>query len=123
GYLIALVIALIGFGIAWYLYLGPGKAIPAKIATGAPGVYRAFANKFYVDEFYDLVIVRPLKASSRFLWRVVDTFAIDKLVVNGSAVGAGWIAQFCRYCQDGTVQRYAVVMAVSAVVILWVFLG
>jgi len=123
GYLIALVIALIGFGIAWYLYLGPGKAVPAKIAQGAPGLYRAFANKFYVDEFYHYVVVVPLKATSRFLWRVVDSFAIDKLIVNGSAVITGWIAQIFRYFQDGNVQRYAVVMAVSAVVILWVFLG
>src|SRR5690606_16424347 len=71
GYLIALVIALIGFGIAWYTYLGPGKAIPAKIAQGAPGLYRAFANKFYVDELYHYAVVVPLKATSRFLWQVV----------------------------------------------------
>jgi len=123
GYLIALVVALIGFGIAWYLYLGPGKQIPAKIAQGAPAVYRAFANKFYVDEFYRAVVVVPLHTTARFLWRVVDSFIIDKLFVNGSAVLTGWMAQLFRYFQDGNVQRYAVVMAVSAVVILWVFLG
>src|SRR5690606_10207822 len=65
GYAIALVVAWIGFGIAWYLYLGPGRGTPARIAQAAPGLYAAFANKFYVDEFYDLVVVRPLKATAR----------------------------------------------------------
>jgi len=122
GYIIALVVALIGFGIAWYLYLGPGKEIPAALVARMPKVYAAFNNKFYVDELYDAVIVRPLKVSARVLWQVVDSFAIDKLVVNGTAVLTGWIAQLFRYFQDGNAQRYAMVMAVSAVAILWVFL-
>ena len=123
GYLIALVVAWIGFGIAWYLYLGPGRGTPARIAQGAPGLYAAFANKFCVDEFYDLVVVRPLKATASILYRVVDAFAIDKVVVNGTAMVTGWTAQILRYFQNGNVQRYAVVMAVSALVILWVFIG
>ncbi|HWV39018.1 MAG TPA: NADH-quinone oxidoreductase subunit L [Vulgatibacter sp.] len=122
GYLIALAIALVGFGIAWYLYLGPGKGKPALVAERAPGLYAAFANKFYVDEFYDAVVVRPLKGFARVLWQVVDSFAIDRLLVNGTAVLSGWTAQLFRYFQDGNVQRYAVVMAVSAVAVLWVFL-
>jgi NADH-quinone oxidoreductase subunit L len=123
GYLIAFVIALIGFGIAWYLYLGPGRGKPAALAARAPGLYQAFANKFYVDELYHVAVVMPLRTSARFLWRVVDSFAIDKLIVNGSAVVTGWTAQILRYFQDGNVQRYAIVMAVSAVAMLWVFLG
>lgn len=122
GYLIALVVALIGFAIAWYLYLGPGKGKTALVAEKAPRLYAAFENKFYVDEFYDVAIVRPLKTSARVIWQVVDSFAIDRLVVNGVAVLTGWIAQLFRYFQDGNAQRYAVVMAVSAVAILWVFL-
>jgi NADH-quinone oxidoreductase subunit L len=97
--------------------------VPARVAQAAPGLYGAFANKFYVDEFYDLVIVRPLRSSSRLLWQVVDSFAIDKVLVNGSAAVTGWSAQILRYFQNGDVQRYAVVMAVSAVAILWAFLG
>ena len=123
GYLIALLVAWAGFGIAWYLYLGPGRAVPAKVAQSAPGVYSAFANKFYVDEFYDLVIVRPLKATARILYQVVDTFAIDKLLVNGIAAVTGWMGQIFRYFQNGDVQRYAVVMAISAVAIIWAFIG
>jgi len=122
GYLIALAVALLGFAIAWWLYLGPGKGKSALIAEKAPGLYAAFANKFYVDELYDAVVVRPLKGFARVLWQVVDSFTIDRLFVNGTAVLAGWIAQLFRYFQDGNVQRYAVVMAVSAVAVLWVFL-
>jgi NADH-quinone oxidoreductase subunit L len=123
GYAIALIVAWIGFGIAWYLYLGPGRGVPARIAQGAPGLYAAFANKFYVDEFYDLVVVRPLRATSRILFQVVDAFAIDKVLVNGTAMVTGWVGQILRYFQNGDVQRYAVVMAVSAIVILWAFIG
>ncbi len=122
GYLIALAVALCGFGVAWYLYLGPGKGKAELVAVKAPRLYAAFANKFYVDEVYDAVIVRPLAAFARVLWLVVDSFTIDKLLVNGTAVLTGWTAQLFRYFQNGNAQRYALVMAVSAVAILWVVL-
>ncbi len=123
GFGIALAVAWAGAGIAWALYLGPLRGVPARVAQKASGLYTFFANKFYVDELYHYVIVVPLKGGARLLWQVVDALVIDGIFVNGSARVTGWFAQVLRYFQNGNVQRYAAVMAVSAVVLLWIFLG
>ncbi len=125
GYAIAMAIGLIGMAIAWALYLGPGRAFLASFTSGGIGaaLQRFAYDKFYVDEVYDYLIVTPLKGASKILWQVVDSLAIDRLLVNGSAAFVGWFASVIRWFQNGDVQRYAAVMAVSAVVILWFLLG
>lgn len=123
GFGIALVVAWAGAGIAWAMYLGPLRGVPANLAQKAPGLYSFFANKFYVDELYHYAIVTPLKGGARLLWQVADALLIDGLIVNGTARATGWFAQVLRYFQNGNVQRYAAVMAVSAAVLLWIFLG
>src|SRR5262249_8469909 len=50
GYVIAWVVALAGFAVAWWMYLGAGSAVPARLAAEYPRTYAAFANKFYVDQ-------------------------------------------------------------------------
>ena len=76
-------------------------------------------NKWYVDEIYDHLIVQPLIRSSRFCWRVIDTGVIDG-VVNG----LGWVARGLGFVvsmfQTGTVNMYAFVLTVGALIILGV---
>jgi NADH-quinone oxidoreductase subunit L len=123
GFAIALAVGWAGLGIAWAMYLGPWRKAPARIAQRVPGVYQFFANKFYVDELYHYAFVMPLKGGARVLWQVVDALLIDGILVNGTARVTGWFAQIFRYFQNGNVQRYAAVMAASAVVLLWIFLA
>jgi NADH-quinone oxidoreductase subunit L len=68
-------------------------------------------------------VVEPLKAVARVLWRLVDVFAIDGVLVNGVARLVGVLGGFVRLVQNGDVQRYAAVMAIAAAVILWTVLG
>ena len=57
--------------------------IPFKADIGSPGaaLHSLLYNKYYVDELYDVLLVRPLKRTAWFLWYVVDAFLIDKIMV------------------------------------------
>jgi NADH-quinone oxidoreductase subunit L len=87
-----------------------------------PRLRRVLANKLYVDEFYGWLIVRPLWALARGLWRVVDVAIIDGLFVNGVAAVVAWVAAIARRFQNGNVQRYAAVTALGVAALLYVFL-
>jgi NADH-quinone oxidoreductase subunit L len=70
-------------------------------------------HKFYVDELYDAVIVRPVKLISFVLYRVVDSLLIDRVVVRGVAWVTYQVGSVIRYFQTGDAQSYAAVMAAA----------
>ncbi len=121
-YLVAWGVALAGAAIGWYLYAGRLREVPARIARAFPAGYRFLADKFRVDELYDLLIVRPFEWISYVLWRIVDVGIIDGLV-NGVGRASRWVASLARLFQNGDVQRYAAVMAIAAAIILGLALG
>ncbi len=114
GFGIALLLAWAGGGAAWYLYK---RVFPARAGKPAPEVFaavRAFTvHKFYVDELYDAVLVRPIKLLSIGLFRVVDEGLIDTVLVGGTAWVTARIGSLLRYLQTGDVQAYAAMMAVG----------
>jgi NADH-quinone oxidoreductase subunit L len=70
-------------------------------------------NKFYVDEFYELVVIRPVKFVSFLLFRVVDALLIDTVMVRGTAWVTTRVGSALRYVQTGDAQAYAAVMALA----------
>src|SRR3954454_16350498 len=83
--LITTLVALAGIYLAWANYGGnKGLAKGQHWAARLPVLHRLLLNKWYVDEIYDTLIVRPIAAISRFLWKVVDTLVIDG-AINASA--------------------------------------
>ncbi len=110
----AWVIALAGGAAAGYLYL---KYFPSSRRAPAPAFTRTVLGwarrKFYVDELYDLLIVRPIKFISLVLYKVVDTLLIDTVAVRGTAWVTARAASLLRYVQTGDVQSYAAVMALA----------
>jgi NADH-quinone oxidoreductase subunit L len=94
--------------------------VPDWIASHLSGFYRTLLNKYYVDEFYDAVIVRPLIAfSDRVLFRIVDARLIDGIGVDGTARGIRAIAaNGLKYAQSGLTQSYIFFMIVGAVAIV-----
>jgi len=111
-------VALCGIGLAWYLYRArPG--VPKEIAGRVPGLYDVVLNKYYVDEIYDRIVVQPLLRASRFAWKVIDAGIVDGIVngVGNLARGLGW---FGSLFQTGSVNTYALFLAIGVLVILGV---
>jgi NADH-quinone oxidoreductase subunit L len=114
---VAVLTALIGFSVAFWLYIRqPGK--PEQLANSLKGVYTTLYNKYYVDEFYAAVVIKPLMwISTNVLWKWVDVAAIDG-TVNGIATGATSIGDTVRHAQSGNTRSYAVWVVIGALVII-----
>jgi len=115
--IVAVITALAGLLAAWWLYLkNPEK--PASLAKSFGGAYRALLHKYYVDELYAAVVIRPLLwVSTNILWKTVDVAVIDG-AVNGIAEGTTVIGDGTRRTQSGNTRSYAVWVVVGAIVIV-----
>ncbi len=119
---IAVGVALVGFLTAWWLYIHRPKT-PRRLAQSLHGPYQLLLNKYYVDELYDLVIVRPtIWLSTRLLWHTVDEGAIDGSV-NGVAHTARSLGDHVRQLYSGNTRSYAAWVILGAAVftslLLW----
>jgi len=116
---IAVATAILGIVGAWRL-LKPDSLVPARSAPEERGFARVLRNKWYVDEIYDALIVRPLVWFSReVLWQKVDQRVIDGAGVNGAARGARALGWANRWLQTGQVGIYVAVFVVGVLLILW----
>jgi NADH-quinone oxidoreductase subunit L len=115
--IVAVITALIGLGIAYWLYIRqPGK--PAELAKSMKGVYTTLLNKYYVDELYAAVVVKPLLwLSTKVLWQTVDVQMIDG-AVNGIARGTTEVGDNVRHAQSGNTRSYAVWVIIGALVVI-----
>ncbi len=112
---LSVVIALIGIGIAYFLYL-KNPALPKRLAEQFRGLYRLVSNKYYVDELYQILFVNSLKKFGMGLWKGFDELIVDG-TVNGIAYFIGWLSSVMRRMQTGFVQNYAVSMIVGGVIL------
>jgi NADH-quinone oxidoreductase subunit L len=120
---VAVAVALTGIVAAWRL-LKPDGLVPAARAPEERGFARVLRNKWYVDEIYDALVVRPLVWLSRdVLWTRVDQRAIDGGVVNGGARGAKALGWANRWLQTGQVTLYVAAFVAGVVLLLWRALG
>ncbi|MDO8502983.1 MAG: NADH-quinone oxidoreductase subunit L [Gemmatimonadaceae bacterium] len=115
---VAVLVAIAGMVFAAFR-LKPEGLVPKSEAPEEHGFERILANKYFVDEGYDRVIVNPTYQLSRnVLWRGVDAGLIDGLLVNGSAALArafGWLGS---RLQNGAVGTYAWVLVVGVLAVL-----
>ena len=119
--IISTVVAVGGLLVAWLTY---HRGIISNVALGErfPAVYQFLLNKWYFDELYQKAIVEPLKATSVFLWKVVDVGVIDA-AVNGVASGIAATSQRLRTVQTGIVTNYVLAIALGMVVLVGVYLA
>ena len=120
---IAVAVAVLGVVGAWRL-LKPAGLVPAREAPAERGFQRVLRNKWYVDEIYDALIVRPIVWLSReVLWNRVDQQLIDGAGVNGAARAArAWGALGTRL-QNGQVGVYVGLFVVGVLLVLWRAIG
>jgi NADH-quinone oxidoreductase subunit L len=115
--LVATGLAGVGIAAAWALYRnGPEGA--AKLVRALGPVHKVVANKFYVDELYDLIIVRPLRWIAYAAYNFIDKIVIEGLVATPGFV-VGIVGRATRAWQNGDVQRYLLAMLVGLAAILY----
>jgi NADH-quinone oxidoreductase subunit L len=119
----AVVIGLLG--LVWgYLATVRRQIVPAREAQPDVGLASLVFHKYYIDEIYDALVVRPLVWLSRVvLWRGVDQGLIDGVAVNGPArlsLGLGWVGS---RLQSGQVGFYVILFMIGALWILRVVVG
>lgn len=113
--ILALLVSLAGIGLAYWIYIRqPGRA--EGWATTFSGPYRVLLNKYYVDEAYQVTLVRGLSGLSVLLaW-------IDRYIIDGLVRLAAWVptavGQLGARMQNGQVQRYGVTVFIGLVVII-----
>ncbi len=114
------VVGLLGIALAYLCYMvSPG--IPARFATTFRPLYQGALNKWYFDELYDYLFVRPAMVLARQLWHVGDTAIIDGMP-NGVALLAAEGSREVVRIQTGSIATYAFVMLIGVVVLVGVFL-
>ena len=108
---------LIGLALAWWFYIARPE-LPAVVATKLGFWYRLVYNKYFVDEFYDASVIKPLINGSRgVLWRGVDAALIDGWV-NGIGARARDVGQLLRMLQSGNIRSYAAWILAGCVLVM-----
>jgi NADH-quinone oxidoreductase subunit L len=111
-----------GFALAWLMYIR-NPAAPAKLAAQQPGLYQFLLNKWYFDEVYNAVFVRPARWIGAKLWTAGDGAVIDG-AINGLALGIiPRMTRFAGRVQSGYLFHYAFAMVIGIVgLLIWVML-
>jgi NADH-quinone oxidoreductase subunit L len=108
--LLSSAMGLAGIGIAWYMYV-KNTELPKKLGAAFAPVYKVLFNKYYVDELYDMVIIRPVMGISDAVINRFADRAVIETAVNGLPTLIGRLGQFARQVQTGVVMHYTIIMA------------
>ena len=113
-------IALVGLLLARSFYL-KNPALPERLMTRYRALYTTLLNKYWVDEIYDALFVRPMKiASTYLLWKFCDVILIDG-AVNGAAEIVRGSGGILRRLQSGSTRSYAAWILFGAVIVVFCF--
>jgi NADH-quinone oxidoreductase subunit L len=115
---LVVVLTLVMIGIAYSMYVKKNQ-VPAAEGT-LTGVQNAVYNKYYIDEIYDAIVVKPLFWLSKQFDNVVERLGIDGIV---NALGGGVVkgSQVFRLLQNGSIGFYIFAMAISIILMLTFF--
>jgi NADH-quinone oxidoreductase subunit L len=116
-----LVFALSGIALS-YLYYIAKPELPALTVRRFPAIYALFYNKWYFDEIYDALFVRPALAIGRFFWKKGDGATIDGLGPDNIAARAQDMAGVLMRFQSGYLYHYAFVMLVGVAGLITYFM-
>lgn len=114
------VMMVIGFVIAYWMYI-KNPTLPAKLAKDFHGLYQFFLNKWYFDELYDFLFVRPAKRVGHFLWKKGDGWLIDGFGPDGIAALVQKVTGKAVKLQSGYLYHYAFAMMLGLAALLTFF--
>src|SRR6266545_4504716 len=113
----------VGFVVSWLFYLRR-PYIPVQLAREHQMLYQFLLNKWYFDELYDLIFVRPAKRIGRFLWKVGDGYIIDGFGPDGVSARVLDVTRNVVRLQTGYLYHYAFAMLIGvAGLITWFMFG
>ena len=118
-----LIVSLAGAALSYLMYIRKPK-LPAKLAGMFPGVYQFLLNKWYFDELYAFLLVRPAFRLGRFFWKYGDTGIIDRFGPDGIAAATNSGAKRLGIVQSGYLYHYAFAMIIGiAAIVSWFVIG
>jgi len=106
------IVMILGFLIATWAYM-LDRSVPKRFVATFGGLYRFLLNKWYFDELYDILFVKPAFALGRFLWKRGDQGTIDRFGPNGAATLVRLTSAASVRLQSGYVYTYALVMLIG----------
>ncbi|MFD1943963.1 NADH-quinone oxidoreductase subunit L [Paradevosia shaoguanensis] len=113
----ATVAMVIGFLAAWQMYIRD-TAIPKNLAKANPGLYQFLLNKWYFDELYNAIFVRPAFWLGNALWRGFDDWLVDKTIVEGLGNRVKDVTARVVKLQSGYLYHYAFAMLIGVAALL-----
>jgi NADH-quinone oxidoreductase subunit L len=118
------VIMVAGFALAWLFYI-KNTSLPVRLAEMHQPLYKFLLNKWYFDEIYDFLFVRPAMWLGRFLWKKGDGMIIDGLGPDGVSARVLDVTNRIVRLQTGFVYHYAFAMliGVAGLVTYYMFWG
>jgi NADH-quinone oxidoreductase subunit L len=112
-----------GFLVSWLFYIRR-PYLPVELAGQHQMLYQFLLNKWYFDELYDLIFVRPAKRLGRLLWKVGDGYIIDGLGPDGVSARVLDVTRNVVKLQTGYLYHYAFAMLIGvAGLITWFMFG
>jgi NADH-quinone oxidoreductase subunit L len=116
---LSVLVSAVGIWLAWKTYGGDkGLAGGESWAERYPAVHRLLVNKYWVDEIYDEMVVRPLRNIARFCWKVVDAILIEGAVHTGPFI-TRLVGDIGRFTTTGNVRDYALYFFVGLILLFW----
>ena len=113
----------LGFALAYAFYIVDPRR-PEALARDHEVAYRFLLNKWYFDEIYDAILVRPAKCLGRFLWKGGDGWLIDGFGPDGVSARVVDLAGRVARLQTGYVYHYAFAMLIGvAGLVTWMMFG
>jgi NADH-quinone oxidoreductase subunit L len=117
-------VMMVAGGLLSYLFYIRRPYMPVDLAEQHPMLYQFLLNKWYFDELYDLIFVRPAKWIGRFLWKVGDGYLIDGFGPDGVSARVLDVTRNVVKIQTGYLYHYAFVMLIGvAGLITWFMFG
>ncbi|MGB3502386.1 MAG: NADH-quinone oxidoreductase subunit L [Mesorhizobium sp.] len=113
---------ILGFAGAWYCYIRR-PSFPKDLAAQHRGLYAFLLNKWYFDELYDFLFVRPAKRLGFFLWKRGDGWLIDGFGPDGISARVQDLTARVVKVQTGYLYHYAFAMLIGvAALVTWMML-
>jgi NADH-quinone oxidoreductase subunit L len=118
--LLPTITGVLGIALAYVMYMLV-PALPARMAAMFQPIYQFLLHKWYFDELYDAIFVRPAQRLAQFLWHTGDEKLIDGMPNGAAAIMAGGSAEVVKI-QTGSIAVYAFTMLIGLTVLISVFL-